>query len=329
MLKILYAAGYTRNSKIQLSRFLTAMADKPYIIKVAAFKRFSPKINIDYTLDFMSGQYNLNAGIDGLFSSRNENIKIYFEIIKSLAPDLVISDMEFFTSYVASVLKIKLWQCSPTLINFALNNSLFIRNPNKYCSELYCSPCNKPKIRNIILNSDKIFVYSHLGDIPKPPKLIKGYEYVRPYSQIGRKNQLCKHNIVGTMTDNKYIINYLKKYKDCVLFSDNNVPYKNIINKDLMGDSEEYFCNLMNCNLFVTEGQESFLADAYYNEKHALVLPAPLDVEGIMSSGLSELKGLCSCNMVYNTDPEFLMSKKIEVNFNKIKFLHEKIEQYF
>jgi hypothetical protein len=326
MLKILYAAGYSRNSRIQLSRFLAAVEDKPYQIKIAAFKRFSPKINIDYTLDFMYNQYDLNAGIEGLFSSRNENIKIYFEIIKSLKPDLIISDMEYFTSYIAMVLNIKLWQCSSSIINFAFKNPLFKKTPNKYCSELYCSEYNKLKIKNLIINSDKIFVYSHLGDIITPPELVSGYEYVRPYSKIGMKNMMCKHHIVATMTDNKKIISYLKKYRDCVLFSNNNTGYRNIINKDLE-DSEEYFCNLMNCDLFVTEGQESFLADAYYNEKHALVFPTPLDVEGIMSSGMSELNHLCSCNEVYNTDPEFLMNKKIKVNFNNIKYLHEKIDE--
>ena len=52
-IKILYAAGNTSNSKIQLSRFLKAIADKPYTIKVAAYKNSSPSIHIDWTLDYL------------------------------------------------------------------------------------------------------------------------------------------------------------------------------------------------------------------------------------------------------------------------------------
>ena len=51
MLKILYAAANNENAKIQLGRFIKAMEGKPYIVKVAAYKKSSPRINIDWTLD--------------------------------------------------------------------------------------------------------------------------------------------------------------------------------------------------------------------------------------------------------------------------------------
>ena len=163
MLKVLYAAGNSKNSLIQCSRFLKAMNGTGHTIKVASYRRSSPKnLNIDWTLDSL-----LNIFKPDTISLDNENFNIYFEQIKHYAPDLIICDTEYFTSYIANVLNITLWQCSSSLINTA------IENKEKYNLGLYKQYSfllgNNDAIRtqrkvNIIDNSNCNFVYSHLGD---------------------------------------------------------------------------------------------------------------------------------------------------------------------
>src|SRR5574338_1119629 len=101
-MKILYAASNNLNAKIQLSRFLKAMDGSKHQIKIAAYKTSSPKdISIDWTLDAL-----LNIYKPDLLSLHNDNLNIYFEQIKNFQPDLVISDLEYFTSYVSSDLNL-------------------------------------------------------------------------------------------------------------------------------------------------------------------------------------------------------------------------------
>jgi hypothetical protein len=116
-MKILYAASENENAKIQLSRFLKAIEGKPHTIKVAAYKKSSPKVNIDWTLDCLKNIFKPD-----LVSLDNDNLSIYFEQVKYYKPDLIISDLEPYTSHVANLLGITLWQCSSSMVNFALTN---------------------------------------------------------------------------------------------------------------------------------------------------------------------------------------------------------------
>src|SRR5271155_1177897 len=109
-MKILYAAGDNTNACTQLSRFVQAMPN--HQIKVAAYQQSSPKgMNIDWTLNCL-----LNVFTGQI--AENDNLKIYYDQIVYFAPDLIISDLEYFTSYLAGVGNIPLWQCSSSLINY-------------------------------------------------------------------------------------------------------------------------------------------------------------------------------------------------------------------
>src|SRR5215472_2925063 len=114
-MKILYAASNNQNAKIQLSRFLDAIGTN-HQIKIAAYKKSTPSgVNVDWTLDALLNIYRPN-----LLSLHNDNLDIYYEQVRSYNPDVVVSDMEYFTSYVANDLNITLIQCSSSIINFAL-----------------------------------------------------------------------------------------------------------------------------------------------------------------------------------------------------------------
>ena len=188
-IKILYAASNSSNSRIILQRFLEHTSN--YNLKLSAFKKSSPKnISIDWTLDSL---LNTNESIN--FDS--ETFETYFRQVKSFKPDLIISDLEYYTSHVANLLNIPVWQCSSSIISNSFQ-SIDKKNTLLHTHYEYILTNNKLNsvIHNIIANSSRNLVYSHLSDINNPPSLKPGFEWVRPYYTLGKVSQTCKHNIV-------------------------------------------------------------------------------------------------------------------------------------
>jgi uncharacterized protein (TIGR00661 family) len=329
MLKILYAAGNNENAKVSLSRFLHSISSKPYNVKIAAYKKSSPDINIDWTLDACLNLYRPeNWSVE-----QNDNFLTYFQQVKYYAPDLIISDLEYFTSYVGNALNIPVWQCSSSLINYALvkeeKYDLGIFKKYSFVTNKK-SPYNQ-KLINIIDNSEKNYVYSHFGDMAFSPSLKEGFEWIRPYHQVGKFSIPCQHNIVaGILSGNKKLFSILQKYSDTVVFSDFvNESYNNIKMKPIMSQ-EEYYCNLFNSRLFVCEGQANLLADAFYNHKYSVVVPNFSTPESIINMIISEKKGYCSCVYTDDTELEQYSDFYIDSSYNKhVNLLHEKIDELY
>lgn len=318
-MKILYAAGNNASAKIQLSRFLTAVQDKPYTIKIAAYKKSSPNVSVDWTLDCLLNIFKPNH-----ISIENENFEIYYEQIKSFAPDLIISDLEYFTSYIANTLNITVWQCSASLTNYALSRrakyDLGVFKNHAYTFSR--NPLQVQRLTNIIENADKKLVYSHYGDMEAAPQLKEHCEWVRPYHQIGKISIPCQHNLVGiTPASNKRVIDILKKQSDCVLFTESYAEeYAGLQVKDIRNE-EEYFCNLHNSKALICEGQTSFLADAFYNNKPSVIYTNFDDTECILNSIISEKFKLSTSSV-----EEIKQINKLQLN-EHILYLHEKIER--
>jgi hypothetical protein len=323
MLKILYAASNNYNASIQLSRFLDAVKNKNYIIKIAAYKKSSPiNINIDWTLDSLNHLFDESA-----FSLDNDNLKIYFDQIKYFKPDLIISDMEHYTSYIGHILDIPVWQCSSVLINFALNKKYHFGIYKNYSFALNGANDNRQKIVNIIDNSSKKLIYSHFGDTSVPPDIKENFEWIRPYHKLGKESLICKHNVCAvSYNKNINLLNIINKFDDVVLFSNFiEEKYNNIILKNINNNSE-YFCNLKNSQYFVCEGQMSFLADAYYNNKRSFILINSKEKDTLINSMISFKLGLA--HNILDETFDVTKSDIVSIN-NKIKYLHEKIEETF
>lgn len=325
-MKILYAASENENAKIQLARFMQAMEGKPFTIKVAAYKKSSPLIHIDWTLDCLKNIFKPDY-----VTLDNDNFVTYYDQVKYYKPDLIISDLEYYTSYIASVLGIPLWQCSSSLVNFALTNDYKYNLGifKRYAYLFNKNPLHVQRMLNIMDNSNRIFLYSHLGDCQNPPEIKEGFEWVRPYHQVGKNSVLCKHNVVaGTLGNNKKILSLLKQYSDSVCFTEfMGESYENPRLKDI-SDQDEFTCNLRNSNLFVCEGQTSFLADAFYNNKHSVVLTNFEDPECVINSTISERLKLSTS--IYQTSANLHPMMHLEVSSNlnsQVKFLHERIEE--
>jgi hypothetical protein len=237
-MKLLYSAQNNVNARIQLSRFLQAINGFGHQIKIAAYKNSSPRnISIDWTLDCL-----LNLYKPELLTLENDNLQIYYEQVKYYAPDLIISDLEYFTSYVANLLNIPIWQCSSTLINYGLaKEERFNLGTFKYYAHaLHRDERFRQRLANLLDNSDGNFIYSHFGDTQQPPQLQNNFQWIRPYHQVGKSSIPCQHHIVaGLAHSSKNVLKELKKYSDAVAFINfSQETYHNVRIKDI-GNQEE------------------------------------------------------------------------------------------
>jgi len=322
-MKILYAASNNQNAKIQLSRFLRAMEGSEHQIKIAAYRKSSPySVNIDWTLDAC-----LNIYRPDLLSLHNDNLSIYAEQIKSWAPDLVISDLEYFTSYIASDLNITLWQCSSSMINYALSRK---EKYNLGLFKFHAHILNRDMLHsqrmiNILDNSNCNFVYAHYGDTVSPPTLQEGFEWVRPYHIISKEYIPCQHNVVAAVSSpDKSLLNFLAKHSDSVVFQEDvREYYPNPQVKDIRIE-DEYYCNIKNSDIFVCQGQMSFLADAFYNGKYAHIFPDYEDTESVTNSQITQKLGL---GHVMSFKDNFAPKEIQPMYSDSVRYLHQYIEE--
>lgn len=323
-MKILYAASNNSNAKIQLSRFLQAMQGSTHQMKVAAFIQSTPRnVPTDWTLDCLLNLYKPEQ----MNLANNDNLRIYFEQVKYYAPDLVISDLEYFTSYIAQMLNIPIWQCSSSLISYALTRETkYGMGIHKNYGYLFTSDTiSHAMVANLLDNATRKMVYSHLGDTLQQLPLSEGFEWVRPYHQLGKANIPCQHFLVaGLANSDKKVLAIMKKYSDSVAFIDSSL--ETLVNpqvKDIR-NQEEYFCNLRNSPFFLCQGQTSFLADAFYNSKYPLIVLDYNDAEAVLNTCASQHLGLASTIDTSIDLPQ--QTKEVSPLYNvNIKYLHEKV----
>lgn len=321
-MKILYAASDRLGAEIQTARFLQAMSGTNHTIKVAAYHQSKPNQSIDWNLNAIKDIFNPQQ-----LQLDNEKLRTYYEQIGYFAPDLIISDLEIYTSYVANILNIQLWQVSSGLLHHATKHKekiavgLFKFYPHMFPNELM------QRIKNIIFNSDRNFIYSYFGDT-ESFDIQDSFEWLRPYYLEGKVSPPCQHNVVSaTLRNDKNLIRYLKQYKDTVLFSRFiDEEYGDVILKDLYA-VDEYACNLKNCKAFISQGYNDFVADAFYNGKPSIILPDFSSQESITNA--MYVKTFELGRVIYSNE---LITSGIPVmqpHLNSsIKHLHQKIEEY-
>jgi len=324
-LKILYAANNSYDSKIRLWRFLQNIEGKDYHVKIAAYKKSALPQNTDWTLDSLLNIFNPSK-----ISFDNDNLKIYYEQIKYFGPDLIISDLEPFTSYVAGLLNVKLWQASPLLLSYGLSYAdkykFGIRK--NYSHFFRHRTVINQHWQNILDNSDKKFIYSHYADTINQPHIDEGYQWVRPYHLLGSLSKPCHHTAVSALMEpNKDVYHFLKGISDSVVFSPFvGEKYINPAIKDLENEIE-YACNLKNSDIFLCQGHTSLLADAFYNEKYSLVFPDFKDLECVSNAVLGDALHL-SKTVYGNKLPKKFEVENITVDYkSNVKFLHHYIEE--
>jgi hypothetical protein len=171
-MKILLGINDRPGSDIFGGRFLPHIKHQ-HDVKILAFYRRSKYIQwIDWALDPVfdvktGGFFRKNFG---LFSpSVSEKLsKFIIDDIIDWDPDIVISDVEFFSANMAAILGKPLIYCSPLFLLKSVSQPIF-RSQKTLLSKL-------PK-------ADRYFVYSFIG-------LEDGYDLVTPYTETNN-TQLC------------------------------------------------------------------------------------------------------------------------------------------
>lgn len=297
MIKILYGARESQNSKIQLQRILDNNTNFDY--KIAAYKNHCPNVNLDITLDIFKKE-------------NNKAFEIFLEQVNYFKPDVVISDLEYFTSKAAIKLKIPLIQCTNYIHQFVTSKKNNVMHNYKF-----------PKQDDFIHKSDYIFLYSHFGDVEYEFKIRDKCEWIRPYYKLGKDSVVCKHNLLAALFNNdKNIYKILNDYEDCVVFNNYILEnYKNITLKSF-DDIDEYYCNLKNSESFICRGDPVFLDDAYYNGKHSYIILDKKTSENIATYELAKKLGhgtLFSQFKPVYSKPDFIP------NYNDILFFDDKL----
>lgn len=319
-MKILYAAANREGSYLQLHRFLKSMQHTSHNIKVAAYGIQGSDWNLTALLNMLKPEH---------ISFNNDNLRIYYEQVQNFKPDLIISDLEPFTSYIGLLMNCRVWQVSPELLYYATplaeKNKLGI-----YKSYGYIFNQNtrmQHQIQNFILNSERNLIYSHLGDADLISNIMSGFEWARPLFVTNKISKACHHQLVAAIVKNdKSLIDFIKHYQDSVIFTTFlKESYKDIKLKDVM-NLTEYGCNVRNSSLFVCAGHADFLADAYYNEKYALILPHFKESECIVNSLYTKQYNLGT--IIYNKQAQDFQLPTITMKLNtNIKSLPEMIEE--
>lgn len=278
-MRVLYAANNSINSKLQLIRFRENFLNLD--IKYSAYvnKKFS--FNIDWNLNSL---LNINKpehlGLD------NPNFEIYLSQIKSWAPDLIISDLEFFTSNAALILNIPLWNYSSSLLKYGVHSiqKQYTNINEQYSFLLKKNYIKEQSIQNLIINAERNFICSHLGDAAPELVLNNNIEWVRPFYKQGKYSKICYHDCVAISLNNNRKLLSLVKTKDNVLFTECVNEYFNNFEIKEINNDKEYACNLYNSDLIVCEGESTILSDIYYNGKYCYILNNFNDPDSLLAS---------------------------------------------
>jgi hypothetical protein len=312
MLKILYSAGNRLGAYYQLKRFLQSVQHKNYIIKIAVFKKSLGDLDADYMLDSLLNFTNPEE------ISFNGNYSYYSNEIGRFAPDLIISDFEPYTSTIAMERNIKLWQFSPINLYYAVTNDIKynLGIHKNYFHLLDSSPRRNGYILNLLNNSNRRFVLSHIGDSNYSNMISTNYEWVRPNFILGDGDQKTDY-FLALPKSNKNIIGELKNKKSVLFSSFANEHFGDLKTKDLSKE-DQYKKYIENCKYFISDGTATFSADAFYNQKYNISNPRYDDIETIITSMVNKY---CNFGCISN---DYNQSGKIEIKLNeKVKFMSE------
>jgi hypothetical protein len=312
MLKILYAAGNRLGSYYQLKRFLQSIQHKKYNIKIATYKKSLVDLNVDFMLDSLLNITNPQE------ISFNGNYIYYYNEIKRFAPDLIISDFDIYTSNIALELNIKLWQFSPINLYYGIDNNVKYNTGihKNYFYLFDSSPRKNGYILNILNNSNRRFILSHICDTPHNNIISSDYEWIRPNFILGNGVDNVDY-FLAIAQSNKNIINELKD-KDSILFSPSHTEKFGTIKTVNILAENIYKKYIENCKYFISDGTAVFAADAFYNQKYNVSIPRYDDIETVIVSMINQYFKLGCASFNYNQSYQI----NIELN-DKVKFISE------
>lgn len=335
-MKILYAAGNFSGSLIRFSRFLENLPDS-YDIKLAAFNipGYRP---IDWTLDALNQDIrhdpnkrnhrrlygDLKLMSDTQMKLFNyENMEIYIRDIRRFAPDLVISDFEVATCYVASLLRLPYIISSPLMLYPAINNKTLNQQSQwrsgkfRYGGLLYD---NQTRL--------SLFPTDYLDLIIETPYSLtnekiskKRFDLISPYYHNYAGDGIGRIALLKN-TNDKNLYRILSKF-DFKIFNTEN---------------DDYHTALKNSKYVILEGETPSLIDALISHKKVITIPTLKCTEALINIALGNNLGYLydlgkiGCYSPKKIEDEIVKSLNFSGNnfiINKKRaFLHERIKEY-
>lgn len=324
-MRVLYSAGNRFGSNNQLYRFLENCPTN-HEVKVAAFINSSMSFK---SIDWISNsfyedplakkvRYKIRSilGVDKYEAPplNYEAIKTFVNDVEEFKPDLIISDFELVSAFVARFFNIPLWIFSPLHIAVCFGGLNFRL---RYESFLYTFK----KSINVFPKAQRNLIYSPFGDLNGFPKLQKGFEWVSPYT-VSADNNSAERNLFIINDKSRIdklnnIIRYLDKESDIMSIDDGIALYKD---------------RLSNCNKLICAGDTDHISDAIYNNKDILISPSIKDVEALLNAlfvsehKLGQDMGQIELMEKYSLEylESYLKIKNKKPSFKKRnKFIHE------
>lgn len=300
-MKILYCANKNYDSYLQLYRFLQYVPNN-IEVRVAGYNGFLNGIATDYTLDSLYDYYGKNRA--GPVVSRI--LQRYTNEIAAYNPDLIINDLDFFSSYAALELDIPYWLVSPFLFYFAISKQLkdAIAIGQQYRHVLFRQK-NFHRYQFQIENAEKCLIRSYLGDVAMGPDITNGFEWVRPYyvecgtnvdERIGGADTSDEPNqarcFLGMFAQPDYkLYRFIQTLGQAVIYSP--FSYEKILGIEHLDTHHvSYAENLRRAYLCFSKGETSFISDGFYHSKFALVLPDTTVADSVINAQAVEYFGL-------------------------------------
>lgn len=261
MIKVLYAANNSMESKIQAKRILDNLPSN-FDVKIAAYYNYFPKYyDVNWNLSSLFDIYNNKSKLE--LNSFNLKLNILHDQIKKYEPDLIISDFEPYISYIGMDLDIPIVQCSSSLIENCISYThanLGAKNRFKF---FFVKNQSDKMFQDVMLSKSVLnIIYSHFGDVDNSIIIKDKCIWARPYHIKETKDN--KNNPMSVSFNNYLFYKQFKKNKDMIFYQEYDMDHPRVKN---INNVNSYYKDLASSKFFVCEGYTTHMADAYYNNK--------------------------------------------------------------
>jgi hypothetical protein len=230
--------------------------------------------------------------------------------------------MEYYTSLIGITHNIPVIQYSSYALKYAVKHKCDLNSNLSILPDV--SKIEQDRMKMLIENSSKTFINSHLGDAGLKLQLKDNVCWCRPYYTTGMSyvKSDCSEIAAGNITNIEYI-QYLRKTKTAILFTDANINFSNITIKDLY--SNEYSQYLNDCKYYISEGTPILLADSYYNNKFNLVLTDKYNLNDLTTAFIAQKYN--HCQILFRLNNSIKEDTSFNVNIrDDIKSIDEELE---
>jgi len=310
-MKIIYGTNNLIGSKTLLNRLTQHLPSK-----VASYSNVTNEC--DWNIDSIV-HYNIFIYDE---KYQNSDFKRLFNQIAYIKPDLIISELNLPITYIGYLLNIPVYQISPLLIYFGLTNKSYNNDFINSVKYIYRDKIKfyiefKSMFKNLMFNSERLFIYSYLGDIDHKFELNEKYTFIKPYYIPKKISENSYKDIVNTK-DYKSILKKIKYNKDTLVVSEKeyvDVTYCNEL-------SDVYSEGLNNVNNIYCGGETSIISDGIYNNINVVQQINKQDLESGINNIINKKFNLFNC---YYPEDNIVINKKDYKLYDNTKYFHEYI----